>query len=179
MQGTYNKHAKRTLQRATSATQRSMEQNILHLMLSERVLGFLQLIRIWSRGQTPAPHWKDMKREGSANHRPADSEKSHFILQAFALQAWHRLHESLPLSVAQCVHTCTFLFHSLIFVFLLLTNFLANASGLPLQLTPPSEPESCRQDNGCRQRGAELKVVPVHTNSPHGWRDKESFPARA
>ena len=52
VQGTHNEHAKITLGRAASTAQRSTKENILHLMLSKRVSGFLQLICIWSRGQT-------------------------------------------------------------------------------------------------------------------------------
>lgn len=38
---------------------------------------------------------------------------------------------NLAPSLAECIHTCMFLLHFLIFVFLLLTDFLANALGLP------------------------------------------------
>lgn len=80
---------------------------------------------------------------------------------------------NLAPSLAECIHICMFLLYSLIFIFLLLTSFLADAPGLP------PESESCRQAEGCRQRDAPekptLKTVPAHS-SPYGWRDKESSP---
>lgn len=128
-----------------------MEESVLHPTLSKRVLGSLQLICIWSRGQTPSSKLEGHEARGQCQLQAQRKAIS------YCKPLLHKLGTSftnLGLSVAECVHTCVFLFQASIFAFVLLTNFLANGSSLPHQLTPLSETESCRQDKGYGQRGA-------------------------
>lgn len=172
VRGKHNEHAKITPRRAGSAAWRSTEENALQLTLSKRVSGFLQLICIWSRGQTPSSMLEGHEARRQCQPQACRLREKPFhtaSLCSRSLAPASRI--SASLSVAECVHTCMFLIRALGFAFVLLTNFLAKARGLP---PPTHSPERARelptgqglQAERCLLRGPRSRQL-LHTPTPH------------